>query len=110
MIDRRRFLIGAAVAAAGAAAGVVLATGNPFADLPSAAAAEGEEFTYRGRKVVILPMGAMLHAVVNDVRNVDLHRDRNEFLTHLLPFGSFRTPRRLVESVIDAEDDGLLII
>jgi hypothetical protein len=110
MIDRRRFLIGSAVAAAGAAAGVVLATGNPFTGIPPAAADETERFTYHGRRVVILPMAAMLHATVNEVREVHLERAGTEYITHLLPFGTFKQPRKLLEAVIDAEDDGLLII
>ena len=110
MIDRRRFLIGAAVAATGTAAGVVLATDNPFTGIPSAEAADGERFSYRGRRVAILPVGALLHAVVNDTREVHVERDRSEYMTHLLPFGTFKRPRQLVEAVIDAEDDGLLII
>ena len=111
MIDRRRFLIGAAVAATGTAAGVVLATDNPFTGMPTAEAADGERFTHRGRRVAILPMGAVLHATVNEVREVHVERaGGNEYLTHLLPFGTFKRPRQLVEAVIDAEDDGLLII
>jgi hypothetical protein len=110
MIDRRRFLIGTAVAAVGGAAGVVLTTGNPFTGLPPAAADEPERFVYHGRRVVITPMGAMVHATVNEVREVHLERAGNEYMTHLLPFGTFKQSRKLLESVIDAEDGGLLII
>src|SRR5215217_1601784 len=110
MISRRRFLIGAAAAAAGAAAGVVLTVNNPLEDIPAASAAEEERFTYRGRQVVITPSGVMVHITVNGAHEVHVERFNNEYLTHLLPFGSFRTPRRLAEAVIDAEDAGLLII
>ena len=109
MIDRRRFLIGAGAAVAGAAAGVVLAAA-PFGELPSATAAQEERFTHRGRAVVIISDETMVHITVNGTRVIHVEKAGREFLTHLLPFGTFRTPRKLAEAVIDAEDDGLLVI
>jgi hypothetical protein len=110
MISRRRLLIGAAAAAAGATAGVVLTINNPFADLPEAAAAVDERFRYRGRNVVLSPRGNMVHTNINGRTGVHAERFQGEYLTHLLPFGTFRSPRKMAEAVIDAEADGLLII
>jgi hypothetical protein len=110
MISRRRLLIGAATAAAGATAGVVLTVNNPFTDLPEAAAAADEKFKYRGRDVVLSPHGNMVHARVNGKGGLHGERFQGEYLTHLLPFGTFKSPRKMAEAVIDAEADGLLII
>jgi hypothetical protein len=110
MINRRQFLLGTAAAAAGVAGAAVLTTVDPFHDTPPAAAADGERFTHRGRLVVILPLGAMMHAMVNGNRDVHIEPFGGQFLTHLLPFDTFKRPRQLMEAVIDAEDDGLLII
>jgi hypothetical protein len=108
MISRRRFMIGASVAAAGAVGGVVL-TGRPFVATPAAAAPD-DRFKYRGRNVVITGTGAATHIVVNGSHGIHVQREGGEFTTHLLPFSSFRTPRELVKAVIDAEDETLLII
>jgi hypothetical protein len=108
MISRRRFMIGASVAAAGAVGGVIF-TGRPF-EAPTAAAAPDERFKYRGRNVVITPKGATPHIVVNGTHGIHVEREGNLFFTHLLPFSSFRTARELVMAVIDAEDGNLLII
>jgi hypothetical protein len=108
MINRRRFMIGASVAAAGAVGGVIF-TGRPFEATPAAAAPD-DRFKYRGRNVVITAEGAMTHIVVNGSHGIHVEREGGEFFTHLLPFSSFRTPRELVRAVIDAEDGNLLII
>ncbi len=111
MISRRRFMMGASVAAAGAVGGVIF-TGRPFEATPAAASPNdpNDRFKYRGRNVVITAEGAMTHVVVNGTHGIHVQREGGEFLTHLLPFSSFRTPRDLVRAVIDAEDGNLLII
>src|SRR5215218_2966956 len=109
MIDRRRFMIGASVATAGVAAGLVATGHNPF-EIPSASAAPDERFTYRGRTVVITPLGRSAHITVDGRHGIHVEREGSEFLTHLLPFSSFRTARLLAQAVIDAAFDGLLII
>ncbi len=108
MISRRRFMMGASVAAAGAVGGVIF-TGRPFEATPAAASPD-DRFKYRGRNVAITAEGAMTHVVVNGSHGIHVQREGGEFLTHLLPFSSFRTPRELVRAVIDAEDGNLLII
>src|SRR5689334_9687535 len=108
MVTRRRFLAGAAVAAAGTAAVTVTAVQNPL-DLPAASAAPGERFRYRNRDVVVTPGANSAHITVNGRHGVHVDRDGNDYLTHLLPFSAFRSPRKLAEATIDAEDAGLLI-
>src|SRR5215218_6603447 len=110
MITRRRLLFGAAAAAAGATASVVLASNNPFAGLPEAEAAVDERFRYRGRTVVLSLQGSMVHTNINGKTGLHAERFQGEYVTHLLPFATFKSPRKLVEAVIDAEIDGLLII
>jgi hypothetical protein len=107
-MDRRRFMMGASVAVVGTAAAV---TGTlPFDDMPAAAAAGEERFTFRGRAVVVQKLGSSAHAVINGRHGVHLERMLDGFATHLLPFGTYRSPRKLIEDVIQAEDAGLLII
>ncbi len=107
MTTRRRFLLAGSAAVVGAAV-----TGHiVFNELPRADAAPPEErFAYRGREVVITPAGNAAHATVNGRHGLHLERSGNEFITHLLPFSSFSSPRQLVQAVIDAEDAGLLVI
>jgi hypothetical protein len=109
MITRRGFLIGASAAAAGLAGGVVLTGRAPFEPQPAAAAAD-EKFKYHGRDVAVTPTGDTVHITVNGSHGIHVEREGNEFVTHLLPFSSFKTPRQLVQAVIDAEDATLLII
>jgi len=110
MIDRRRFLMGASMAAAGAAAGVVLTVQNPFEQVPAAAAAGDDRFKYKQLDVVITPTGRSVHITVNGRHGVHVDRDGNDYISHLLPFTSYRTPRQLAQASIDAEDAGLLIL
>ena len=110
MISRRHLLMGAGTAVAGVAAGVVLTVNNPFESLPSASAAADERFTYRGRDVTITPHGNMASVRINGKREVHAERFQNEYLCHLLPFTTFRSPRKLGEAVIEAEDAGLLVV
>jgi hypothetical protein len=107
-MDRRRFMMGASVAVVGTAVAV---TGTPpFGDVPSAAAAGEERFTARGRAVAIQKIGNSAHAVINGRHGVHIERMLDGYATHLLPFGTYKSPRKLVEAVIQAEDAGLLII
>ncbi|GAA4741761.1 hypothetical protein GCM10023328_23710 [Modestobacter marinus] len=107
-MDRRRFMMGATVAVAGTAVAV---TGTPpFDDIPEAAAAAEERFTHRGRKVVIQKVGKNAHAVVNGRHGVHLEQMNGGYATHLLPFATYKAPRKAVEAVIEAEDAGLLIV
>jgi hypothetical protein len=90
---------------------VVHTVNNPFEELPAAASTEEEKFNYHGRKVVITNQsGVTVHVTINDTHEVHVEHFKGEYLTHLLPFGSFRTSRQLAEAVIDAEDAGLVII
>src|SRR4051812_9606437 len=110
MVSRRRFIVGASLAAATAAVGVTVVVQNPL-DLPSAQAAPGgERFRYRSRDVQVTPSGNMVHITVNGRHGVHADRQGADYLTHLLPFTAFRSPRKLAEAAIDAEDAGLLII
>ncbi|MCZ2836008.1 twin-arginine translocation signal domain-containing protein [Modestobacter sp. VKM Ac-2985] len=107
-MDRRQFMVGASVAAVGTAVAV---TGiPPFDDMPTAAAAGEERFSARGRAVVIQKVGKSAHAVINGRHGVHLERMLDGYATHLLPFGTYKSPRKLIEAVIQAEDAGLLII
>jgi len=109
MISRRRFLIRASLAAAGAAAGVVLTANNPF-ETPTAEAAPGDElFTYLGRKVVITSSGRNASLTING-RHVHVEYEGGKYLTHLLPFQSFTTVRQLARAVIDGAVEKLFVI
>src|SRR4051794_15322683 len=111
MVSRRRFLLGASVVATGAAAGVVFAGQDTPLGLPEAQAAPpGDRFRYRSRDVQITPSGNMVHITVDGRHGIHVDRDGSDYLTHLLPFTAFKNPRKLAESAIDAEADGLLIL
>ena len=110
MVSRRRFLLGASAVAAGAAASVVVAGQDTPFGLPEAQAAPEERFRYKSRDVVITPSGNVIHITINGRHGVHVDREGSDFLTHLLPFTAFKSPRKLAEAAIDAEDEQLLII
>jgi hypothetical protein len=107
-LDRRRFLIGSSVVIAGAAAAGV--TIGVLPNTESAAADEVQRFSYRGRQVVATVSDTSAHVTVNGRHGIHVERIGDQYFTHLLPFGSFRSPRELVQAVIQAEDAHLLII
>jgi hypothetical protein len=110
MINRRRFMTGAALAGAGAVGAVVL-TGHSPIELPSAEAAPGDQrFRYRGRDVQITRLPDSAHVLVDGRHGVHLERDGNAYLTHLLPFSTFADPRQAAVALIDGAADTLFIL
>lgn len=109
MIDRRRFMTGAALAGAGVAGAVVLTGHSPF-ELPSAQAAGNEKFKYRGRNVEITQLPNSAHVLVDGRFGVHLEHEGPAFLTHLLPFSTFPGARQAAQALIDGAADTLFIL
>jgi hypothetical protein len=109
MINRRRFMAGAALGAAGVA-GAVIFTGHSPIELPSAEAASGDKFKYRGRNVEITPLPNSAHILVDGRHGVHLMRDGNAFSSHLLPFNEFTSPRQAAQALIDGAAETLFIL
>jgi hypothetical protein len=109
VINRRRFLSGAALAGAGVAGAVVL-TGHSPLELPSAQAAGNDKFNYRGRSVEITPLPNSAHVLVDGRHGVHLEREGNSYQTHLLPFSSFTGPKQAAQALIDGAAETLFIL